>query len=179
MYMSPDGQWRIKDHWYIRYYSVSENMHMIYACYVFMVIFRSNPYNPGLLQYQWPSCQIRKHFPRHRLQRKPLDSDPGMHHGTCVTHVPWCMSGSLNRGGGENVPGIPGACVTRNFTYLARGLWGKKIPCRWSNTKVIGNITWSFESAYNWYYNHNKTEHNKSVCKMHGIYCITWVMWSG
>ena len=22
-------------------------------------------------------------------------SDPGMHHGTCVTHVPWCMSGSL------------------------------------------------------------------------------------
>ena len=21
--------------------------------------------------------------------------DPGMHHGTCVTHVPWCMSGSL------------------------------------------------------------------------------------
>ena len=29
------------------------------------------------------------------LKRKPLDSDPGMHHGTCVTHVPWCMSGSL------------------------------------------------------------------------------------
>ena len=22
-------------------------------------------------------------------------SDPDMHHGTCVTHVPWCMSGSL------------------------------------------------------------------------------------
>ena len=20
-------------------------------------------------------------------------NDPGMHHGTCVTHVPWCMSG--------------------------------------------------------------------------------------
>ena len=45
----------------------------------------------------------------------------GMHHGTCVTHVPWCMSGSLTNGGGENVPGIPGACATRNFTYLARG----------------------------------------------------------
>ena len=38
-----------------------------------------------------------------------------------VTHVPWCMSGSLTRGGGENVPGIPGACATCNFTYLARG----------------------------------------------------------
>ena len=33
----------------------------------------------------------------HRLQRKPLVSDPGMHHGTCVMHVPWCMSGSLTR----------------------------------------------------------------------------------
>ena len=27
-----------------------------------------------------------------------------MHHGTCVTHVPWCMSGSLTRGGGETFP---------------------------------------------------------------------------
>ena len=82
---------------------------------------------------QWASCQIRKIagcacagnagnvFPRGRLQRKLLVSDPDMHHGTCVTHVPWCMSGSLNRGGGENVPGIPGACAKRNITYLARG----------------------------------------------------------
>ena len=65
--------------------------------------------------------ECRERFPRHRLQRKPLVNDPGMHHGTCVTHVPWCMSGSLVRGGGENVPGIPGACATCNFTYLARG----------------------------------------------------------
>ena len=82
----------------------------------------------------WASCQIRKItgcacarnagnvFPRDRLQRKLLVSDPEMHHGTCVTHVPWCMSGSLNRGGGENVPDIPGACATRNITYLARGI---------------------------------------------------------
>ena len=69
---------------------------------------------------QWASYQIRKipscacagnDFPRVWLQRKPLVSDPGMHHGTCVTHVPWCMSGSLTRDGGENVPGIPGACA--------------------------------------------------------------------
>ena len=63
----------------------------------------------------WASYQIRKNcglrmrrecqerFSRHRLQRKPLVSDPGMHHRTCVTHVPWCMSGSLTRGGGENM----------------------------------------------------------------------------
>ena len=62
-----------------------------------------------------------KWFPRYRLQRKPLLSDPDKHHGTCVTHVPWCMSGSLTHGGGENVPGIPGACATRNFTYLVTG----------------------------------------------------------
>ena len=28
---------------------------------------------------------------------------------------------SFEVGGGENVPGIPGACATRNFTYLVRG----------------------------------------------------------
>ena len=52
-----------------------------------------------------------------------------MHHGTCVTHVPWCMSGSLTRGGGgENVPGIPGACANLNLTYLARGPLGYTCP---------------------------------------------------
>ena len=65
--------------------------------------------------------ECRERFTRHRLQRKPLVSDPDMLHGTCVTHVPWCMSGSLTRGVGENVPGIPSACVSRIFTYLARG----------------------------------------------------------
>ena len=66
---------------------------------------------------------MRERFPRHRLQRKPLVSDPCMHHGTCGPHVPWCMSGSLTRGGGENVPGIHRASTTHNFTYLLRGLW--------------------------------------------------------
>ena len=52
----------------------------------------------------WASYQIRKFvgcaytgntrdvFPARR-QRKLLVSDPGMHHHTCFTHVPWCMSG--------------------------------------------------------------------------------------
>ena len=65
---------------------------------------------------------------KHRLQRKQLASDPGMHHGTCVTHT-WCMSGSLTHGGGEIVPGIPGACATRNFAYLVSGpLEQNRIP---------------------------------------------------
>ena len=80
-----------------------------------------SPVHVPLIRYVklWVKC--RERFPRHRLQRKPLVSDPGMHHGTCVTHVPCCMSGSLTCGGGENVPGIPGACASHNFTYLARG----------------------------------------------------------
>ena len=73
--------------------------------------------NRGLLMCR--ECWER--FPNHRRQRKPIVSDPGINHGTCVTHVPWCMLGSLNRGGMENVPGIPGACATRNITYLVRG----------------------------------------------------------
>ena len=28
----------------------------------------------------------------------PRVTDPDMHHGTCVTHVPWCMLGSLTGG---------------------------------------------------------------------------------
>ena len=75
------------------------------------------------ISHPWASYQIRNIagcacagnagnvFPRRRIQRKPLVSDPGMPHGTCVTHVPWCMSGSLTCGDGENVPGIPGACA--------------------------------------------------------------------
>ena len=72
---------------------------------------------------QWASYQIRKiagcacagnagnGFPRRGFQRKLLVSDPGMHHDTCVTHVPWCMPWSPTCGNGENVPGIPGACA--------------------------------------------------------------------
>ena len=67
----------------------------------------------------WASYQIRKIagcacagnagnvFPRHRIQWKPRISDPGMHHGTCVTHVPWCMSGLLTHGGGKTFPAFP------------------------------------------------------------------------
>ena len=94
------------------------------------------------LYLPWASYQIRKIagcacagnagnvFPRRRLQRKPLVSDPGMHHGTCVTHVPWCMSGSFNCGDGENVPGIPGACAPAilRIWQEAHALWPKNKP---------------------------------------------------
>ena len=73
--------------------------------------------------------ECRERFPRHTLQRKPLVSHPGMHRGTGVTHVPCFMSGSLTRGGRENVPGIPGAYATRNFAYLVEAHYAHIKPC--------------------------------------------------
>ena len=90
----------------------------------------------------WASYQIRKIagcactgnagniFPRRRFERTLLVSDPVMHHGMCATHVPWCMSGSLTRGGGENVPGIPSACA---FAIL----WSGKRP-------IVNKLQWNY-----------------------------------
>ena len=63
----------------------------------------------------------------------PRVSNPDMHHGTFVTHVPWCMLGSLASGflwsrWWVNVPGIPGACSTHNFTYPVRGTLSSSHP---------------------------------------------------
>ena len=87
--------------------------------------------------------ECRECFPRHRRQGKTLISDPGMHHGTCVRHVPWCMSESLTRGGGENVPGIPGACANRSFTCLARGPWGDRVhPINYALVLLCVLVLW-------------------------------------
>ena len=66
-------------------------------------------------------------FPNH-----PRVSDPDMHHGTCVTQVPWCMPGLLTSGFlwsrcGQNVSDNPGACATHNFAYLVRGPWEQEL----------------------------------------------------
>ena len=63
----------------------------------------------------------RERFTRHLLQRKLRVGYLGMNHDMCVK--PWCMSGSLTQGGGENVLSILGACATRNFAYLVRDPW--------------------------------------------------------
>ena len=68
---------------------------------------------------QCASCQICKiagaHAPGMPGTFSPSTqvSDPDMHHGTCVTHVPWCMPGSLtssflwNRRRGKTFPAFP------------------------------------------------------------------------
>ena len=77
-----------------------------------------------------------KRFPRHRLRRKRLVGDPGMHHGTCVTQVPWCMSGSLTRGGGENVPVFPARAQP-----VILGIW-QETRCTVNRSALSGAIRW-------------------------------------
>ena len=79
----------------------------------------------------WTSWQIRKiggYACAGNVSLPPQVSNPNMHHSTCMTHVSWRMLGSLISGflwswWWGNVPGIPDACATRNFTYLVRGPW--------------------------------------------------------
>ena len=65
--------------------------------------------------------ECRERFPHHR----------GLAILTYITACAWRMcrdacwgrqlAVSFEVGGGENGPGIPGACAARNFTYLERG----------------------------------------------------------
>ena len=96
----------------------------------------------GFGMFAWASCQIRKikgcacaenAGSVFSADLKPLVSKPGIHHATCIAHVPWCMSGSLSRGGRRNVSGIFGACATLNFTYLIGG------PCT-SVRLLVGTV---------------------------------------
>ena len=114
--------------------------------------------------------ECRERFPRHRLQRKPLVNDSGMYQGTCVMHVPWCMSGSLTSGGRENVPGIPGACATRNFAYLARG------PCSiiYMVTNV-GNLVYFLANNYYQRFSYRYIPGKLRLLKIQGHHYYYWV----
>ena len=86
--------------------------------------------------------ECRESFPRHWLQRKCLVSDPSMH------HVPWCMSGSLARGGGEN---SRHSRRMRNPQFCVSGK--RPMEC----------TAWS-EHRYNTF--------NCCSCKWHGLPCL-------
>ena len=107
-----------------------------------------HPASRRCLLMVWTSYQIRKIagcacagnagsvFPHHR----------GLAIPTCITARAWrtCRDACRDRqlavsfkvGGGENVPGIPGACATRNFTHLARG------PCT-DRQRPVQRIIWA------------------------------------
>ena len=122
-----------------------------------------------ITQWPWASYQIHKIagcacagnagnvFSRRRFQRKPLVSDPGMHHDTCVTHVPWCMSGSLTCSGGENVPGIPGACAPAILRIWQEAHGENLTMLVWSDNHRENNVTQSqmVSEKYAGYYTSN------------------------
>ena len=125
------------------------------------------------------NCGLRMHlecwerFPRYRPQTKPLVIHPGMHHSTSVMHVPRCMSGSLTRGVGENVPAIPGACATGNFAYLVRGLTGDGMTGTWVQLNRL------FKPKHGWVKFHNScgydyfmmTSSNGNIFRVIGTLC--------
>ena len=100
----------------------------------------------------WASCQIRKIAGAHApgmpgtFSPSPQVSDPDMHHGTCVTHVPWCMPGSptsgfiWNRRRGETIPAFPARM--RNLQFYVSGkrpmMWWE----RWLSTSWIFHLLW-------------------------------------
>ena len=97
---------------------------------------------PGRTLSPWASYQIRKiagaHAPGMPGTFSPSlqASDPDMHHGACVTHVPWCKPGSLtsgffwNRRRGNTFPAFPSM---RNLQYYVSG----KRPMRWHIRQTI------------------------------------------
>ena len=96
--------------------SVPASKSLRFVCFVDLLILCSTKVHAYL---SWASCQIRKIAGAHApgmpgtFSPSPQVSDPDMHHGTCVTHVPWCMPGSLtngflwNRRRGKTFPAFP------------------------------------------------------------------------
>ena len=85
------------------------------------------------------SCLKRLHrerFHHHRLQRKPLISDPGMHHGTCVTHVPWCMPGPLLAVAGKTFPAFPAHAQPVNLRIWQEDHWTLWNTRQWISKKL-------------------------------------------
>ena len=88
--------------------------------------------------------ECRERFPRHRLQRKPLVRDPGVYHGMCVTHVPWCMQGSRNpRWRGKR------SRHSRRMRNPQFYVFGKRPMAKWWSmacrlaANCLGHIVWS------------------------------------
>ena len=82
------------------------------SCDLFPIFFRWLPLHGPLARY----VELRfAHAPGMpgRFSPPPRVNYPDMHHGTCATHVPWCMSGSLTSGflwsrwRGQTFPAFP------------------------------------------------------------------------
>ena len=165
----------------------------------------------AIADFPWASYQLRKIagcasagnagnvFPRRRFQRKPQVNDPGMHHGTCMTHVPWCMSGSLTCGDGENVPGIPGACTPAILRIWQESHWRDSHEHISSEFQLIWK---AFDHKTQWkvsikmasiasyisadchepklysLFQHGLNDNGGSACLATNSACRQWILWS-
>ena len=104
---------------------------------------------------QWASYQIRKIagcacagnagnvFPRCQFQRKPLVSDPAVHHARAVMHVGIAYlrwRGKRSRHSGR--------MRTRNFAYLARGPWRNICSLNRQREVTSQSLTIQFNSLW-------------------------------
>ena len=101
----------------------------------------------------WASCQIRKIAGAHApgmpgtFSPSPQVSDPDMHHGTCVTQMPWYMPGLLtsgflwNRRRGKTFPAFPAHAQPAILR-----IWQEAHGRRSSNLKfVIFKLVWRID----------------------------------
>ena len=110
------------DYWYSRIHLkgiVFHHLFMITVSKYYHFHDKILPWQPQMHHQPWASCQIREIAGAHApgmprtFSPPPRVRDPDMHHGTCVTHVPWCMPGSLtsgflwNRRRGKTFPAFP------------------------------------------------------------------------
>ena len=71
----------------------------------------------------------------------PRVSDSGMHHCACVTHVPWCMPGSLTSGSGNPKIVIHGNSCIILYISITQSQYH---DCRWpgdTRSQVISSIS--------------------------------------
>ena len=61
--------------------------------------------------------------------------------------VDCACAGNAGNCGGQNVPGIPGACTTRNCEYLVRGPWSHCSTASFLKWIPTNNSAWPFVSS--------------------------------
>ena len=97
----------------------------------------------GRVQFLWPHGPLTRyailrvaHAPGMpgKFSSPPRVSDHDMHHGTCVTHAPWCMPGSLTTG----------SLWSRRWGKRSRHSRRMRNPPFWvSDKRPLRDVAWS------------------------------------
>ena len=150
-------------------------------CLVISLHWHMGYYGDGCVRYHGPLTRYVKlqvaHAPGmpgtfppcRRFHRKPLVSDPGMHHGTCVTHVPWCMSGSLTCGDRGKCSRHSRRMRTRNFAYLARGPCSDREDIFVLHDGIIRSVTWTHSNCLG-------RDHQGIVQAIYLCFLVAWIL---